>query len=269
MRSAAVAFGVVLFAAGCGSVVVDQPAAGAGGAGGASASATTDSATTGGTGGQGPLCDRTTDRFDLAVQTWDGLSLGCGTGLADPTGDFEYEGALSYDGDGQLTLDSCPPNVNCAPQLTTIRFSAPGLVPWIPSGIYAKVLIHVAQPMGCEHSLVVLNLPEWAGNPNPYEPERKLWLAAADGTLSVPAAAPYGVEKQPIDCVGLEGNHLLRFHRADDPAGGADVPMGVTASLPTADGSYWLLRNLRSYSTGAPDDYWDWAYWIAQPFPPD
>ncbi len=253
---------------GCGSSVV-QEEPGTGGAGGATSASTVD--TTTGVGGNGPLCARTNDGLSLAVNTWDGLTLGCGSGFAETQGTFEYSAALSYDGNGQITLDSCPPNADCLPQISTVRFEAKGLQPYLPSGLYVKLIVTTNQPMGCEHSFFVLNLPEWGGVPNPVTIERKLWLAGVDGTLSLPPGLPYAVEKRLPTCVSPDAtqDYLLAFTSNDDPTKSVEVEMGQTKAMAQGPGGTWIINNLRSYDSGAPDDFWNWAYWIAQPYPPD
>ena len=222
-------------------------------------------------GGNGPLCTRTNDGLSLSVNTWDGLTLGCGSGIAETQGTFEYEGALSYDGNGQITLDSCPPNADCLPQISTVRFEAKGLQPYLPSGPYVKLIVTTNQPMGCEHTFFVLNLPEWGGVPNPVTIERMMWLAGVDGTLDLPQGLPYYAETKLAGCVSADPtqDHFLRFISNDDPGKWVDVAMGSTGVMDQGLGGTWIIGNLRSYHAKAPSDYWKWAYWIAQPYPPD
>lgn len=264
---------LVLLSAGataaCGSDVSLEPTGGAGGSGGAVSSS---SSTGAGAGGGGGLpCGPTADRLDLSMQTWDGLTLGCGSGLAEPVGTFVYDGTLQQTQDGELTVDSCSPLADCLPMVSTLRISAPGLSPYLRSGSYVRVTMYVAQPMGCEQAFTIVNLPEWDGVPNPVTPERRLWLAGADGTAQTLQDSPFGIEKLPLGCSeGTPGDdYALRFFPASDPAGGVTVGMGQTAYLEVGTNDAWILRNLRSYESGVPDDFWNWAYWIAQPYPPD
>lgn len=205
------------------------------------------------------------------MSTWDGLTLGCGTGLADPVGTFVYEGVLQQVQEGELTVDSCSPLADCAPMVSTLRVSAAGLSPYLQSGCYVRVTVYVAQPMGCEHAFTIVNLPEWDGVPNPVTSERRLWLAGADGTVQTLPSSPFGIEKLPHGCHQEPpgDDYALRFFRSTEPASGVTVNMGQTGYLDVGPNDGWILRNLRSYETGAPDDFWNWAYWIAQPFPPD
>lgn len=255
----------------CGSDVTLE-ATGAGGGGGSGATSTSSASSgTGGGGGGGLPCGATHDALDFSMQTWDGLSLGCGTGFAEPQGTFTYEGTLQQTADGQLTIDSCSPAADCLPMVSTLRVSAQGLSPYLRTGSYVRVTVYVAQPMGCEQAFTIVNLPEWDGVPNPVTPERRLWLAGADGTTQTLQDSPFGIEELPLGCHegGAGDDYALRFFSAADPGGGLTLGMGQTGYLEAGPGEAWIVRNLRSFESGAPDDFWDWAYWLAQPYPPD
>lgn len=258
-----------LWLLGCGSsAVLDDGASG--GAGGAASASSTES-TTAGTGGQGPLCFRTHDELSVVVNTWDGLTLGCTSGAAETQGTFEYDGVLTYDGAGQITLDSCPPGANCAPQISTVRFEAKGLQPYLPSGVFAKLIVTTEQPGGCDETFFVLNLPEWGGVPNPVTAAPRLWLAGVDGTLDLPQGLPYYAEKRAYGCVSPAStrDYGLAFISNEDPTKFVEVSMGYPGSLDQGPGDTWLISDLRSFDSGAANDTGTWTYWIAQPFPPD
>jgi hypothetical protein len=178
------------------------------------------------------------------------------------TGLFELNGQVIESGPGRLVIDSCPPNADCAPLLNQLEYEAPGLSLVIPYGTLLQVTVRVDQPMGCSHELLILNLPEWGGLPNPVLGNRHLWLAGSDGIVASLPDSPFTVESVPLGCTGDPNadDHLLHFVR---PSTGnvLDVYMGQTVGWAWED-EYVTVRNLRSFETGQVDDYWNWGFFV-------
>jgi hypothetical protein len=102
----------------------------------------------------------------------------------------------------------------------------------------------------------------------------RLYLAVGDGSTEV-LYDSVSIGRVRTGC-GIAGGgascgpvvpdlYQLQFRHAQR-VGGPEVPMGATAdwSIPINGGVQNLrVRNLRSFETGACDDYWNWAWWIA------
>jgi hypothetical protein len=275
-----VAFGSFLLfgLAACGGTAVfeTEGAGGSGGSGSATSSsstasgassgqtssvAATSTSTSTGVGG-GPTCGRTYDAFELLVENPDGSLLGCGV-AGGSQGTIDVSGAIVDNSDGVFIIDSCPPGFDCIPQLTKIQASAVDFFPYLWAGLFVRVQVVVDQPWGCEQRIVVRNLPIWAGQPNPYEAQERLFFAAADGVASSLPDSPVLVEAVPLGCAGAPyaDDYLLRFTNVANPAQRLELLMGQEDYVP-AENHYWWGRNLRSFETGADDDYWNWAYWL-------
>ena len=120
--------------------------------------------------------------------------------------------------------------------------------------------------------------PAWRPDGGAEVPARpagaRLYLALGDGSTNVLydnisigrvrtgcGIAGGGTSCGPVvpDLYQLQFRHALR-------TGGPEVPMGATTdwNIPITGGAQNLrVRNLRSFETGACDDYWNWAWWIA------
>lgn len=101
----------------------------------------------------------------------------------------------------------------------------------------------------------------------------RLYLAVSDGTTSVlydglsmdRARTGCGVEGGGPSCGPVVPDLYMLRLRHPQRAVGLEVPMGATAAwnIPIVGGTQNLrMRNLRSFETGACDDYWNWAWWI-------
>lgn len=258
---------------GCnGTVVLDgQGEGGAGGSGSStttttstssvSSSVTSSSAVT--TGGGGGTCDRTHDAVAITVETPDAKVFGCDAAPG-ISGTLDLSGAILEATADTIVLDTCPPNADCGPQMAKVQVTGAGLYLSLWPGLFVRVRGDFAQPWGCEQRIVITNLPEWGGTPNPYDGSERLYLAAADGVASSLADAPISVEPIPLGCseIPYADDYLLRFSMLAAPGVSADVYMGFTGYM-SSPIDYLAARNLRSFETGAEDDYWNWAYWVA------
>jgi hypothetical protein len=272
LRTRAPLLALALALVACGGAVSLDPggAGGAGGADAASTSATTttsSSAPTTGTGAGGaPSCELSSDGFQMELESWDGSVWGC-SDAAGPTGDYTLEGALTRLSDKDFEIDSCPPDADCAPQISRLHVSAPGLYPTLFDGAAVRISVHVERPWGCEHHVSIWNLASWGGTQNPFLPFHVLLLAAGDGTIDTIPETELAIDKVPVDCPrpgpGSIDVYALRFH---DPSGsdegvvvGMQDPPATIYRVETC--GYWVVDDLRSYETNVPDDSWNWGYW--------
>lgn len=285
MRAASLsasALAAIVTAAACGgNVVVDHDAA-AGGAGGAGVTVTgTSTATSTGVGGAGGGCGRTYEYFDFRLETWDGIGVSCGLSMPGGSQVFHLQGQVIESGGDYLAIDSCPPNADCAPMVSYLFVSSPGLVLQTPPGVFVDLTIQIDYPMGCAQTLLVRNLPEWGGVFNMEWPAPTLWLAGSEGATTTLEGSPFWIETVPLGCYtnpeptpcGAPEDYALRLRQAfnpDDP--GITLTMGESTWWQVSDeGQYaeWQVRNLKSFETGECDDYWNWGYYVAFTWPLD
>ncbi len=265
-------------------------AAGASGSGGAPQGGTggapqggTGGAPQGGTGGAPPVstCTRTHDAATcLGVVGYDGQIYGC-TGKT-PTGggavSWSTTGIVTKVTSGSFIVDSCAPDANCAPMLSTISVAAPNLTLDIPVGAIASVTyggLDAGGPTGPSPGLVeVESVGDWGGQHNP-DGAGRLYLVVSDGRppsaydACAATGAPYDVTLEKLACSHYGkfefpdpavGDYALHFCSAGSPD--VIVKMGETKSF-TVAGHPMHVRNLRSFLSGELDANWDWAYWIS------
>jgi hypothetical protein len=241
---------------------------GSGGAGGSGA---------GGAGGQGNgnpqggsggvACGpRPQDTFDMLLATpFDG-SFGCSLFFESETGTYQLQGRVVESTPDGVVVDTCPPNADCEASLNRLSYGALELVNPVPAEAFVEVTVRVDIPMGCSHELMVRNLPSWGGEDNPVYRGDVVWLAGADGIPQAPPGAPFNVTAIPTGCYPneWEDDHVLQL---DTPLSSESrvLAMGqesVWVWDSGVDATYQTVRNLRSFETGAVDDYWNWGYWM-------
>ncbi|AUX39717.1 uncharacterized protein SOCE26_011120 [Sorangium cellulosum] len=259
--------------AGCGNVAVDgRPSdAGSGGSGGGTDSAASSSSSSNGSSGgeEGCFLRQDTSTLTLTLETHEGKTLGCTGGFREGDGDVVLQGQVVEVGDTSVLIESCPPDHDCVPMRSKLSLSEPGLLLAVTEGALVELRMFAETPMGCGARLLLMNLPSWGGIDNPVDPSSALLLAAADGLDTTFPESPFLLYKELGCTTEFEGSrhevYLFRFMEADLPdARGVFVPQGeerVWASSSSALGSL-RIRNLRSYESGLPDDFWNWAYWI-------
>lgn len=259
----AAACAALLAAAGCSSQVTISHSGG--GASGATGSGVGGATTTGG--GGAPVCDVTHERFDLTLETAFAGVFSCAEQFDSEEGLHQLDGEVTESSGGTLVIDSCPPGADCFPWINKLSFSAPGLDVAIPVGAFVHLEARVEIPFGCTHELLITNLPNWAGVPNPINPQEQLYVAGSDGAPVPLPGAPFTVQALSMACSEPVENDLFVLHFTSPFAEASQgVPMGTTASWEwNAAPSAQLVevRNLRSYESGLPDDFWNWGFWLA------
>jgi len=220
-----------------------------------------------------PVCYQTDDEFRLDVALYDGTSFGCPGNVTN--GVFEIDGQVLSSDSSSLLLDSCPPNADCMPMASKFNFNAPGLLLSVPQGAFVKIRLMVAHPWGCTQQIEITSLAEWGGVKNPMGPQKLIYLSAADGVAETVPGSDILVHKQPLGCInngpdcggGPADMYTLYFGAIWQSSLGTPVAMGNTAYWPFKgpDADQMLfVRNLRSYSTGMCDDYFNWAWFVTQ-----
>ena len=205
-------------------------------------------------------------REDCASATWDG-----GTDVVE-----EASGQVTAVAANSFTLDTCPPNADCALSAMTFVADAPGiaLASAIPSGAYVHVRWKLTRFWACQASLEVTSLPSWGGLANPVASLPALLLAVADGAAHLPGA-PFTVDREKLACADEDagagcggpepGAYQFLFLATAAQAPVLRVPMGEVrawSALESGHGS-WDVKNLRSFQSTACDDYWNFAWWLA------
>ena len=225
-------------------------------------------------GGPQPTCGRTYDTFAMRAQLSDGRSFGCKGGK--DQGYAELVGQVVDAANNSFSIDSCPPNADCMPMLSSFSFESPNLMLWMPTGSFVRIQLDVEQPWGCTEQIQVENLPTWAGLANPFSSEALLHLSAADGTRNTLTGSPFSVSTMPLGCSSsgvhcgaeLEDDYALQFYSQLINGPGITVAMGQSTMwampMPTGSLQYLQVRNNRSFSTGYCDDYWNWSWTVTQ-----
>ncbi|MBI5533351.1 MAG: hypothetical protein HY898_11580 [Deltaproteobacteria bacterium] len=277
LRAGFLGLAAIVIAVGCGGSVEttnDPGASGSGGAAGAGGSSGK-----GGTGGvvidAGPdvkpdapfKCGKTSEHFTMNASLYDGRTFGCGFGK--DTGSVQLKGRIESTTADSFTLDSCPPDMDCMPMYSTI--SIPGSYPLLLGGGFVTLYLEVDQPWGCAQRMLLMSLPIWGGEPNPNGGGTSMIFAGADGTYETFPDSPFQINPIGLGCYPGAGScggeptddYVLRFVHPSD-ATEVTVAMGEMQSWMWSNEQpgYWAVHNLRSYSSGACDDYWNWAYRI-------
>lgn len=261
---------------GCGGNV--EVSTGGGGAGGGTGGGVGGVGGSGGTGGSvggtggvgGSHCDSgPPSGFSMNIVTPEGAVWDCAAFMESQTGTLSFNAAVVKSDLNLLVVDACSPAADCVPFLYTLQFDAPGLGVFAPIGTYVHVEASVDIPWGCYERLMITNIPSWDGMPNPVQPDNQLWLAATDGAVEMFDDAPFKVDKIKLDCGpttggcgGDPGKFDLRFTPVDDPGGAVVVTTAETKTMSLIDTPVAAVKNLRSFESGACDDYWNWAYWV-------
>jgi hypothetical protein len=181
---------------------------------------------------------------------------------------FEATGIVVSSAPNMMQIDRCSPAADCVPLLLDAIWDEPDLNVVVPVGAIVRLEYTVGKTWyDCSQALFVTNLPSWDGVANPVASDSSPWLLAGDGTLSMPATASITIEPIALGCAsapsgGCGGPYApdeygLVLRTATD-----DVFLQMGQSTAIGDGL--VAKNLRSYVTGACDDYWNWGYWIAR-----
>jgi hypothetical protein len=179
-----------------------------------------------------------------------------------------------------VTLDYCSPAADCVQQLGTLTIAAPDFTlaaggnPLLP-GQYVRIQTRTTFSFGCTMQVEIYNAPSWDGDTNRVRGDSALLAAAADGERSALPDAAFAVSRQGIDCVasgpscgdGQPELFALSFQgscrnclRNPDPV---LVRQGQTGQF-MIDQETLQARNHRSFTTGACDDYWNYAWTVRE-----
>jgi hypothetical protein len=280
-----------VFAAGCGGSVSQSEGSGGaagGGSGGAGAVGGSGGAITGGTGGGGVggaggvvtggsggvaggtvACGRQSAGLDVTIEP-DNAFTGptCSPADATPTV-WQQTGQVVKTSKNTFVLDTCPPNADCIAMLTTVSIDAQGLELWLPQDAYVSLKYELMPAWGgCTTRITIQNEPTWGGLPNPVSGGTDLYLVGTDGVVDHPDA-PFDVTEIPLGCVNEGpgcGGPTPDDYALDFSVGPGAPPnlvgMGTTVIMDTPQQPFWV-HNLRSYQSGACDDYWNWAWYAA------
>lgn len=247
-------------------------AAGARATGGGGSTGTGGARAAGGSVGAGGLdgsvgemrCTVKDDRATIEVEALGGADSGGQLDGGDETRDQTYEGVVKQVDKTSFVLDTCPPNEDCGASLVRVTIAAPDLEFVMEAGSLVRVHFVGYCFYGCHASIVVDSLETWSGLKNPSPSIGGFYVAADDGGGMLPDA-PYKWDSVRLPCTtSFEGG----CGGTDEPAGvyalrfdnQVVVHMGDFGYLPRGGFSI-LVRNLRSYVSGACDDYWNYAHW--------
>lgn len=230
-----------------------------------------------------PPTPATCRRTSGSVQIWvtqAGVTRGPCEGLlpGSPSEPMEVRGNVVRVTSRELFVDTCPPNADCIPQITVfgITVGGVGVDAYVHQGEFVTVRLAQSQNYRCTQVIHVRQLPEWGGEANPAGPGRRLRFAASEGftglamsgemELSVnPRLACPAPPGGPRSCGPVEpGEYDLVFL----PINGTPevvIPMGSSREFQLGTGAEQQTvrgSNLRSYETGACDDYWNYSWWV-------
>lgn len=277
MRTWALAIGLLLASAACSRSSLRIPSGGAStGVGGAPSTTTSSSSTdvsTSASSGTGlPVCGvETHDTVQIGLQVFQGPLVGCSAGGPPGGGTMTHSvtGVVISASNGTFTIDSCPPNSDCAGQFSTLTLGLSGFIPSLPVGAFVEVrVLEVANAFSCSDTLMVRNLPTWDGVANPVSSGDVMWLAASN-SVNAFADAPYQIEAVPLGCfpdpgggcgAGPMDDYFFRVTVGDSSF---DVGMGISAEVGSPP--QWVFHNLQSHQTGLCDDPGSFDYWMGIP----
>jgi hypothetical protein len=223
-------------------------------------------------------CTRTSDGAELAVTMPGGARYACDS-IPETDAPLDVNATIVSTAAESFTVDTCPPNADCAGTIATVSVKAVGLdLPRaLPIGTQVRIRFSVSRFFACQRELHVTTLESWGGLKNPFGAGDVVLLDVIDG--GAPAAdAPFALDIQALGCVAKEvtgcggrapDDYTFWFTPKTAGAAPVSVHMGETKALPlggTPLGT-WAVRNLRSFQSEACDDYWNWSYWLAYQSP--
>jgi hypothetical protein len=211
-------------------------------------------------------CGRTYDTLEVKIDPSIGES-GPGCSMKEPV-KWQATGRVVKTSKNVFILDTCPPNADCMAMFTTVSVSAKDLELWVPMNAFVAVKYTLTPAWGdCTSQISVKNVPSWGGEKNPVSASGQLYFAGTDGQVQN-ADAPLSIKEIPLGCpiggFGCGGqppdDYAFVFSVGPgDP--GTKVGMGQTKTVMAPQPLE--VHNLRSFVSGACDDYWNWAWWAA------
>ncbi len=172
--------------------------------------------------------------------------------------DWVATGRIAASDGSSFTLDTCHPDADCVPALTTVTVSStiPPEVDW-PIGAY--VTVHYLDPRGMipTYKLSVQNVASWDGKSNPVSDSDGWYLIATDGYETHPDA-PFEVAWTGVD--GCPRNFAMRVRPPDGEW--TTIVQGESTSIVVEDSRYHITV-VRSSDQGmlydAPPPFAWWA----------
>lgn len=185
--------------------------------------------------------------------------------------------SVADDAEGtHLALDFCSPAADCVPMLGTLTINAPEFTlananPAPRPGQFVRIRSRASWSWACTMEVEIANAPSWDGVMNPMRNDDAILAAAAYGVPSSLEQPLFGVERTSIGCAtggpncggGAPELFALSFQgtcrtciRNPDPV---LVRQGQSSTM-QIDSNTYLVRNHRSFNTGACDDYWNYAW---------
>ncbi|MBE7485188.1 MAG: hypothetical protein HS104_35120 [Polyangiaceae bacterium] len=211
-------------------------------------------------------CGRTYDTLEVTIEPSIGES-GPACSMSAPV-QWQATGRVAKTSKNVFVLDTCPPNADCMPMFATVSVSAKDLELWVPENAFVSVKYALSPAWGdCTSQISVKNVPSWGGEQNPVSASGRLYFAGTDGQIDN-SDAPLAITEVPLGCpIGGTGcggqppdDFKLVFNVGPgDP--GTHVGMGESKTVMAPEPLQ--VHNLRSFVSGACDDYWNWAWWAA------
>lgn len=241
---------------GCSSEVLTPAGSdGVGGSGGSGGG----QPTTGGVGGSSACAALPEDGVVWSLSFEDGDQVSPAVGPADKLGDVlerSFEGEVVETSAGQVVVDTCPPNADCAGTLVKLDVSLAKGAFDAEIPLHTFVSVHlvsrvVGYPTGGQAPyrtllLEIDNLPAWAGVTNPTEPGTAVWMIASDEGVSQTgtSAGPIGVAYEKLCEGSVDGYYQLgqlSFWELATPAHKVTLAQGKSGAIDLAGSPRPLL----------------------------
>ena len=275
LGSVGLAILAALSAAACEGAVMES---GAGGASNSTSTTSTLSTTsTGTTSTTDPASCSGGIGLDISFDDTDGTVYQCWQ--AGPlTKELDVDAAVVAVDGGAVTLDTCPPNADCTPELATLHVDAEGLALAIPPGTFVHLHFYFFQYINCPVVAEVTNLASWGGVANPTSTASFTWIRAfiGDQGTAQQSGPDFGLEPLPLKCAkSLPEEYVYdyRFYDALEPSNAIVVPVGEIGTLHVQRDSgaqVWTLGNARAGCVGGsglgncPAEGYPFDQWLTQ-----
>ena len=220
--------------------------------------------------GGGIACGETHDIVAVTIDSQFAPGPVCPDSGGSPNVVWQHTGRVVKSANNTFVMDTCPPNADCIQMFTTVTVKAEGLDLNIPVGTLVDVREELNKVwMVCSTQLSIRNVANWGGEQNPvWSNDNGWWLLATDRTATPPKESPLSVSVADIGCylntpgcggAQAPGDYALLFDVGPGQPG-VMVGMGQVEWIYNGIQDF-MVRNQRSYQSGACDDYWNWSWW--------